>query len=117
MNWKELKSLEGIDQAIKESEETPVLIYKHSTRCSISAASLDRLERRWDDVEMGQVSAYYLDLISFRDVSNAIASKLGVVHQSPQAILLRNGKVVHEASHFGIDYAEIAELANSSQVA
>lgn len=117
MNWRELKTIEGIEQAIQESEETPVLIYKHSTRCSISAASLDRLERRWNDAEMAQVKAYYLDLISFRDVSNEIASKLGVIHQSPQAILLRNGKVIHEASHFGIDYQEIAELANSNQVA
>jgi len=115
MNWIELQSIEGIDKALEDSKGQVVLIYKHSTRCSISAAALDRLERRWSDAEMGGVSLYFLDLIRYREVSNKIAEQLNVVHQSPQAIMIKNGKVIYEASHFSIDYQEILSLANSAK--
>ncbi len=115
MNWSELQSVDTIDQIIDESNSRPIIIFKHSTRCSISAASLDRLERRWDQAEMNQVKTYFLDLIRFRDVSNAVAEKLNVRHQSPQVIVLRNGKVVHDASHFGIDYQDLVTISNNQK--
>ncbi len=115
MNWNELQSVESIDQLLAESQQQPVMIFKHSTRCSISAASLDRLERRWNENEVPALKTYFLDLIRYREVSNAIATKLGITHQSPQVIMLKGGKPVHEASHFGIDYQEIVEVANSNK--
>ncbi|MEM9326188.1 MAG: bacillithiol system redox-active protein YtxJ [Bacteroidota bacterium] len=116
MNWLALDKQEALDGLLEESKKHPVLIFKHSTRCSISAAALDRLDRQWEEGEMHHVKAYFLDLIRFREVSNLIAERLGVFHQSPQAILLRAGQVTYEASHFGIDYREIKEASNISVV-
>jgi len=105
MNWILLKSKQDLEQAIRASEESPILLFKHSTRCSISSTALNRLERGWkDDTE---VKAYFLDLISHRDVSAAIEANLGVQHQSPQALVVKNGKCIYDASHMAINASEI----------
>ncbi|WP_296618785.1 bacillithiol system redox-active protein YtxJ [Marivirga sp.] len=107
MNWNRLDSIETLDRIIEESKENPVVIFKHSTSCSISAKALNRLERSWDDSEMGEVKAYYLDLIAYRDISNAIVEKFGVMHQSPQVLLIKNGECVYDDSHMGISYQNL----------
>ncbi|QSE97891.1 bacillithiol system redox-active protein YtxJ [Fulvivirga lutea] len=107
MNWNHLTSEDQLKAAINESEETPVLIFKHSTRCSISSMALNRLERSWSESE--GIKPYYLDLIQFRSLSNQIASQLNVEHQSPQAILIKNKAVVHHSSHMGISYSDISK--------
>jgi len=107
MNWHKLTSEEQLEELKKESATQPVLIFKHSTRCSISASTLNRLERNWSADDMKNVKAYYLDLLNFRSVSNAIESVLGVEHQSPQAILIKNGKASWNASHYDISYDDI----------
>lgn len=101
MNWINLTSEEELTKAIEESNEQPVLIFKHSTRCSISSMALGRFERGWDD--SSKTKTYFLDLISFRSVSDQIAEALGVMHQSPQAILIKDGKAVKDASHMNIN--------------
>lgn len=106
MPWKILNSLEGLDEIIERSYEVPVAIFKHSTRCGISAGVLAGLEHNWDLSEE-EVEIYYLDLIAFRPVSNAIAEKLQVWHQSPQLILIRDGKVLHHASHHSIQVGKV----------
>lgn len=106
LNWKPLTNVDQLDSIVQESNSQPVLVFKHSTRCSISATALNRIERSWDE-KAENISAYYLDLISYRDISNTIASKFGVIHQSPQAILLKDGKVVYDGSHFDISYDNI----------
>jgi len=108
MNWIPLESLEQLEEVKQKSK---ALIFKHSTRCSISATALDRLQRNWSDTEMQNVEAYYLDLIRFRDISGKIAEIFGVEHQSPQALLLVEGKCVYHDSHYGIDYQEIKKLS------
>lgn len=112
MNWirlNELAQLEAIDAA---SRKGPVLIFKHSTRCNISAAALSRLERAWTAADDAEQTTYYLDLLAHRDISNAIAMGYGVEHESPQVLVVRNGKCVHVAAHFGITYADtLAALA------
>ncbi|OHX67093.1 bacillithiol system redox-active protein YtxJ [Flammeovirga pacifica] len=105
MNWKTLNELDQLDQIIEESHNQRVMILKHSTRCSISSMALNRLERSWE--EGNNVTPYYLDLIQYRPISNAIAEKFGVEHQSPQVIVFENGKVVYSASHMGISYKEV----------
>ena len=60
---------------------------------------------------MAEVKKYFLDLISHRDVSTAIAQKFDVEHESPQVILIKNGKAVYSASHFEIDYGSIKAAA------
>ncbi len=107
MNWNKITSEAQIDQLITESTEKPVLIFKHSTRCSISSMSLDRLLRNWKEEDSLQITPYYLDLIAYRSISNLVAERLGIPHESPQVLLLKSGKVTYHESHYGISYAEI----------
>lgn len=100
MNWNSITTEEQIETLVKESENTPVLIFKHSTRCSISSMVKNRVERSWN-LE-GKVKPYYLDLIQYRSISNLIAQKFNVEHQSPQAIMLKDGVVQYDASHMSI---------------
>ncbi len=108
LNWKNLTSINELDKIVERSQEVPCAILKHSTRCSISTMAKMRLESGWDLPE-ADIEMYYLDLIAFREVSNYIAEKLEVHHESPQIILLRNGNVTYDASHLDITIAELKE--------
>jgi bacillithiol system protein YtxJ len=109
MNWNKLTHLSQLEQIIKESGEQPVLIFKHSTRCPISSTSLNRLERNWRQEDLQTVKPYFLDLISYREISNAIAQKFQVEHQSPQVLLIQNGESFFDKSHLDIDYHSIKD--------
>lgn len=109
MNWKNLEQMEQLAEIDQLSASKPVLIFKHSTRCSVSATVLNRLERM--DFPLSTEANYYLDLIAHRDISNAIATRYDVVHESPQALIIRNGKAVYHASHFEITGAELEQIA------
>lgn len=102
--WETLKSETQIDEILEASNQKPQLIFKHSTRCSISSMAKSRLEREWN---LENVQPWYLDLIAYRSISNAIADKLNVTHESPQAILLVNGNVTYHSSHNSISVAEM----------
>jgi len=106
MKWKELKSIDDLQNAIQASHDTPVALFKHSTRCSVSLMAKKTVERFWDL----DIDAYYLDLLSHRDVSTAIADQLEVYHQSPQMILVKEGKAIYDASHGSIDVDAMGEL-------
>ena len=106
-----MKEMSQLDQIDKESQSNKVLIFKHSTRCSISDAALSRIEREWRDEFNARVRPYYLDLIAHRDVSNAIANRYGVEHQSPQVLMIVKGKCIYSQSHSGIRVSEIMEYA------
>jgi bacillithiol system protein YtxJ len=113
MNWQILQSVGQLQEVLKESESKPVFIFKHSTRCSISSTALSRLERMWDDdIDTNKLTPYYLDLIANRDVSNKIEEVLHVVHQSPQLILIKDGKSIYDTSHMGINYGELMAQAD-----
>ena len=105
INWNPLEDLGQIEEIITLSEQKPVIIFKHSTRCSISRMALKNFENEYDLGE--NVTAYFLDLISFREVSNEIASRFNVVHQSPQLLLIVGGKSVYDVSHSSIDAQEL----------
>jgi bacillithiol system protein YtxJ len=107
MNWERIENAAQLEDLKKQSQVKPVLIFKHSSRCSISSMAFDRLNRNWKDADFDKVSPYFLDLISYRNISNQIAQEFGVYHQSPQVILIKDGKAVYENSHMGISYAEI----------
>lgn len=92
-----LNNIAQIEEITSESLQQPVGIFKHSTSCSISSAALDRLKRNGQKLE-GFVTVYYLDLLAHRNASNTIAKILGVEHESPQFILLKDGKVVYHES-------------------
>ncbi|NRS88878.1 bacillithiol system protein YtxJ [Flavobacterium sp. 7E] len=101
MDWEPLNHITQLDEIVTLSKEKPVAIFKHSTRCSISRMALKQFENEFDFPE--KVTPYFLDLIAFRDISNDIASRFGVQHQSPQLILIKNGKAVYNTSHSDID--------------
>ncbi len=107
-NWKEIQSLSDWKKIMEQSEECPVAVFKHSTRCSISSMAKQRIERDWD-IEENKLPLYYLDLIKHRDVSNAIAQDLDVEHQSPQLIVFRNRKPVYVRSHNSINVSGVKE--------
>lgn len=107
MNWIELTAPDQLQNIQTESGNAPVLIFKHSYRCNISRAALDRLERNWNDNEMTHVKAYFLDLLSNRQLSDAIAGTFGVEHESPQILLISKGRAILDLSHFEIDYGQI----------
>jgi bacillithiol system protein YtxJ len=112
MQWTTLTDIAQLDAIDLASQRSPVLIFKHSTRCNISSAALARLERAWTAADDQAHTAYHLDLIRHRDVSNAIAQRYGVEHASPQVLVIRNGRSVYTESHFGIMYADVmAQLA------
>jgi bacillithiol system protein YtxJ len=107
--WKILQEEDLLDEIIKDSHQKPVVLFKHSIRCGISSMAKDRLERKWD-FTAEELDIYYLDLINYRSISNRIADLFGVVHQSPQVIVLRNGKAVFDASH---NLVSVENLRNS----
>lgn len=109
MNWNKLTEAAQIDEIKTLSKEKPVLIFKHSTRCSISSMSLDRLLRKWKDQDVEKVTPYFLDLIAYRNLSEQVAMEFKVPHESPQLILIKNGEAVYSNSHFGISYGELME--------
>lgn len=112
MNWTELKSPDQLDVIREESNSKPVLIFKHSSRCSISRLALDRLERKWGQEAQG-IKPYFLDLISYRDISNHVAHQFDVEHESPQVLLIRNGNAVYDRSHYDIEFGGIVAAANN----
>lgn len=99
--WIPLTSIEQLTELVLLSNEKPLLIFKHSTRCGISRMVLKQFENEFD--LSAAVDPYYLDLLEYRPISSAIAELFSVTHQSPQLILLNKGKVVHHASHSDID--------------
>ena len=104
MNWKHIKSTEDLEQLDKNSFEAPVLLYKHSTRCSISSAALSRIERKWHDKVP---EAWFLDLITHRDISDAIATRYGIQHESPQLLLISKGVCIKHQSHMEVNVLTI----------
>lgn len=107
MNWKKLDHVSQIEDIKEESKLQPVIIFKHSTRCSISAMAWDRLKRNWKNGDSASVTPYYLDLITYRDISDLVAGEFGITHQSPQVIVVKDGKATYNNSHMGISYQEI----------
>ena len=108
VGWRPLTDLGQLNEIIDLSTENPVLIFKHSTRCSISRMVLKQFENEFDLQD--KVIPYYLDLLEFRNVSNEIAIRFRVTHQSPQIILVKDGKAVYNASHESIDICKLVQF-------
>ena len=99
--WKNITSEEDLNKAIEESTTKKVAIFKHSTSCFISKTVLKNFEKEVENTDK-EVSYYFLDLLAHRNISNKIAEQLEVTHQSPQLIVLENGKATKNASHSDI---------------
>ncbi|OJW82603.1 MAG: thioredoxin family protein [Bacteroidetes bacterium 46-16] len=108
MNWTELTEEAQLDKIKQESAQQAVVIFKHSTRCSISSMAKMRLEREQAPAD---IKFYYLDLIKYRAISNKIAELFSVWHESPQVLLIKNGECIYDESHNGISMQDIQEQA------
>ena len=108
MNWEQLTEESQLEEIVQQSFNQPIVIFKHSTRCSISTMAKGRLERVSTPEN---VTFFFLDLIRFRSISNRISEMFQVYHESPQVLLIRNGECVYDESHNGIDMNEIIEQA------
>lgn len=104
MNWHPINTIEQLEQIKAASYNTPQVIFKHSTTCSISRMALDRFERA-DAPE--NVDFHYLDLLNFRAISNEIATFFQVHHESPQLLLIKDGECIYDESHYGIMMDEL----------
>lgn len=107
LNWIPLTSLDQLEQ-ISPDQKSVFAIFKHSTRCPISAAAKARMEHSWEEENSG-VPVYYVDVIQDRGLSNELAEHFSVVHQSPQILLIKNGQCIYNASHTGISPTTIAK--------
>ena len=105
INWIQLTNLSQLNEIQEVSNQKPAIIFKHSTTCSISRMALKNFEREYD--LQNKVEAYFLDLLNFRVISNEIATKFNVVHQSPQLLLIKNGIATYNVSHDRIDADEL----------
>ncbi len=104
--WKNLSSENQLDEILENRTGVKHVLFKHSTRCVVSAMAKRQLESDWP-ADRTDIQVWYLDLLNHRDISNAIAEKTGVYHQSPQAIALLNGEVVYADSHSEISARRI----------
>jgi len=107
MNWNNILSLQDIQAIVTNSNHRPQVIYKHSTRCGISALVLARLKSGLPGVDY-----YLLDLIPYREISNYIAQTFHVTHQSPQVLIIIDGKCVFNTSHMNISSKVIEKKIN-----
>ena len=104
MNWHPINTVEQLEQIKAASYNTPQVIFKHSTTCSISRMALDRFERA---EAPDNVDFHYLDLLNYRSISNEIATFFQVHHESPQVILIKDGECIYDESHYGIMMDEL----------
>ena len=109
LTWLPLTSLEQLETIETESNTASVLIFKDSTRCGISKMVIKQFEKLFTE-ENQHLKVYYLDLLNYRDISNGIAAKFQVMHQSPQLIIVRNGSAVHHASHNDITQVNLTRF-------
>lgn len=104
MNWILLTEEPQLELIKEQSNNQPVVIFKHSTRCATSSMAKNRLER---EAAPEHTLFYFLDLIRYRAVSNKVAEDFHVHHESPQILVIKNGECIYEDSHNGISMEDI----------
>ena len=112
-----LTTLEGVhelDRVLSDSHERPVLLFKHSYSCGVSAEALDELRAHIDEARASAVRYAMVTVQTHRDVSNTITERLGIRHETPQAILVRQGRAVWAASHFRVNASELQKAVASA---
>ena len=111
MEWIHLTDEEQLKSIIDNSNEKAQVIFKHSSRCSISSVALQRLQKA---NHPGEVDFYFLDLIRYRPLSNKIAEIFKVRHESPQVLVIKNGQCIFNESHLSIDMHEIVDQVKAA---
>ncbi len=109
MSWLAFQNEAHLQEILAASQTTPQLIFKHSTRCSISSMVLNRFENS-ELFRSETISCWFLDLIAYREISNMVAAETEVWHESPQCIVIDKSKVIYAESHGAIDAKVIQQL-------
>jgi bacillithiol system protein YtxJ len=112
-DWKTLDSGLQLKTIVEDSFTKPIVLFKHSISCGLSAGAKYRLEEDWDQLN-SDIDFYYLDLITYREVSNKIASQFEITHQSPQIIIISEGKAIYNTSHHRISISDLNEALSQS---
>lgn len=102
INLKEITTIEEIDKAIALSDDKLQIFFKHSTACPISRMAYEKLRTNYP-LDLSQADIYYIGVIEQRPLSNYLADKLSVKHESPQMIVLKKGKAIFDESHLMIN--------------
>jgi len=112
-NWPgpKLENINQLNTIIEASFLKPQLIFKHSTRCSVSRFVLNEFKSGYGFSEV-DFTAYFLDLLIYREISNAVAHQFDLVHQSPQLLIIKNGKAVAHASHENVNKIILTRFLN-----
>jgi bacillithiol system protein YtxJ len=100
-NLNELHSLQALQEVIEESKNRPVLIFKHSNSCPISGRAFTQFQTYLQNADP-EISYHLITVQTDRPVSNEVEGRLGVQHETPQAIIVRNGREIWNASHYDI---------------
>ena len=104
--WQDLNSVKQLNKIEEESSQKTQIIFKHSTRCGISRMVMNQFVSAYNlDANL---DLYYLDLLSNRNISDEIAAKFQVMHESPQLLVIRNGNTIAHASHGAINELNLA---------
>ena len=111
MDWKALTTEAQLEQIKADSFQRPQVIFKHSTRCSISSVALQRLQKGGQPAEL---DFYFLDLIAYRSLSNKVAEVFKVHHESPQVLIIKDGECIYDESHLGISMHDILDHAHAA---
>lgn len=106
--WHNLSDVNILNEIDELSSKQPVMIFKHSTRCSISVMAKGTLDRNWTFTDE-ELKPYYLDLLNYRNISNEIERRYSVTHASPQVLIIKNGKCINNTSHSNITVDFIRE--------
>jgi bacillithiol system protein YtxJ len=109
-----LRAVHELDQVLSNSHARPVLLFKHSYTCGVSAEALDELRSHIDEAAAADVQYAMVTVQTHRELSNTIAQRLGVRHETPQAILVRAGRAVWAASHFRVNASELQKALSAS---
>lgn len=99
MDFKTLDNVAQLNEIDTLSKNKKQIIFKHSTRCSVSTFAKKVLLSEFSDDMEKIFDVYYLDLLNYREVSNTVASHYGVHHESPQILIISEGKCIYDASH------------------
>lgn len=108
INWIDLNNESQLDDIQKISKNKSIIIFKHSTRCSISRFVLKQFESEFNLQD--KMDCYFLDLLKNREISNEISKRFKIIHQSPQLIVIKDGLAIYNASHEDIDAAELEKM-------
>lgn len=111
INWIPLTEMNQLDEIKSLSKSKAILIFKHSTRCGISRMVLKNFEKEYN-LQDSVIELYFLDLIEYRSISNEIAMKFNVIHQSPQVLVIQNEGVIYHDSHHQIRFEAIKKAIN-----